>query len=162
MKNAFEYAMQMELESDKLYRDMAHSESDERIKTVLVMLADEEVKHYKAFKKMAETSDASGFDHFDISESVKKIFSGIKEDKKPYHFSGEQVEFYHKAAEIEDKAYEFYMQKAEEADDPMVKKAFLKIASEEKKHQELMENLAAFVAEPESWLESAEFNNIVS
>ncbi len=158
MKNAFEYAMQMELESDKLYRDMAKNEPDERIKTVLVMLADEEIKHYNAFKKMAETSDASDFDNFDISESVKKIFSVIKEDKKPYHFSDVQVEFYQKAAEVEDRAYEFYIQKAAQSDDDAVKEAFLKIASEEKKHQKLMENLAEFVAAPESWLESAEFN----
>ncbi len=157
MKNAFEYAMQMELESEKLYRDMADNESDERIKVVLTMLADEEVKHYEAFKKMSETNDATDFDHFNISESAKKIFADIKNDKKPYYFSEKQVQFYQKAADIEDKAYKFYIKKAEEMDNPKVKEAFMKIAAEEKKHQELMENLAHFVAEPESWLENAEF-----
>lgn len=159
--NAFEYAMRMEQEAEKSYRQMAEETSDATIRKVLVMLADEEAKHYKVFEKMAKNESAiQDIKNFDTGVTAKDIFTEIKAENKRYSFNNDQVEFYERAAKVEDKAYNFYLEKAEEATDPDVKKSFTLIAKEEKKHQELMENLANFVASPDTWLESAEFYQV--
>lgn len=159
--NAYENAMRMELEAEKSYRDMAEQTTDSTIRKVLLMLADEEVKHYKVFEKMAKQENVTKeVADFDVSLTAKDIFTELKDENKRYSFTDEQVEFYDRAAKVEDKAYEFYLQQAENAEDAETKEAFMKIAAEEKKHGELMENLAHFVASPSVWLESAEFYQI--
>lgn len=159
--NAYQYAMRMESEAERFYRDLADGISDTTIKNVFNMLADEEVKHFKVFEKMSQNSKLPNVDDLDISTKVKEIFSDIKGCNRKYSFTDEQVAYYEKAAKIEDDAAQFYIKKAEEMTDPAQKEAFLAIAKEEQKHQELMQNLADFVAAPDAWLESAEFYNIV-
>lgn len=159
--NAYEVAMKMEKEAEKAYRDMANQTTDEIMKKVLITLANEEVKHHNAFKKMANKESAlKDIEDFCDVLLAKDIFSEIKLQKKHYSFNEEQVAFYTEAANLEDKTYGFYLEQAAIATDPETKKAFTLIANEEKKHYELVGNLAEFVAEPDTWLESAEFYKI--
>jgi len=155
--NAYQYAMRMESEAERFYRDLADGISDTTIKNVFNMLADEEMKHFKVFEKMSQNSELPSIDDLDMSAKVREIFSDIKGCNRKYNFTDEQVTYYEKAAQIEDNAAKFYLEKAEEMTDPEQKEAFLAIAREEQKHQELMQNLADFVAAPDAWLESAEF-----
>ena len=158
--NAYQYAMKMESEAEKFYRDLANGISDTTIKNVFNMLADEEVKHFKVFEKMEKNAELSSIGHIDMAAKVREIFTDIKGCNRKYTFTNEQVAYYEKAAKIEDDAAKFYEEKAEEMSDPAQKEAFLAIAKEERKHQVIMQNLADFVAAPDSWLESAEFYNI--
>lgn len=155
--NAYQHAMRMESEAERFYRDLADGISDTTIKNVFNMLADEEVKHFKVFEKMSQNSELPDVGHLDVSAKVREMFIDIKGCNRKYTFTDEQVAYYEQAAKIEDNAAKFYLQKAEEMTDPAQKEAFLTIAKEEQKHQELMQNLADFVAAPDSWLESAEF-----
>ena len=158
--NAYQYAMRMESEAERFYRDLANGISDNSIKNLFNMLADEEVKHFKIFENMATSSDLPDISNLDIKAKVKEIFTDIKNCNRRYSFTDEQVAFYEKAAKIEDDAASFYREKAEEMSDPIQKEAFLLIAKEEEKHKILLENLAHFVAAPDSWLESAEFYSL--
>jgi len=155
--NAYQYAMRMESEAERFYRDLADGISDTTIKNVFNMLADEEVKHFKVFEKMSQNSELPNIENLDMSRKVREIFSDIKSCNRKYSFTDEQVAYYEKAAQIEDNSVKFYLEKAEEMTDPAQKNAFLAIAKEEQKHQEIMQNLADFVAAPDAWLESAEF-----
>lgn len=155
--NAYQYAMRMESEAERFYRDLANGISDTTIKNVFNMLADEEVKHFKVFEKMSKNSELPNIEDLDMSAKVREIFSDIKGCNRKYSFTDEQVAYYEKAAQIEDNAAKFYLEKAEEMTDTAQKNAFLAIAREEQKHQEIMQNLADFVAAPDAWLESAEF-----
>ncbi len=158
--NAYQYAMRIENEAERFYRDLAEGISDNTIKNLFNMLADEEVKHFQVFEKMAQNAELPSITNMDISAKVREIFTDIKGCNRKYTFTDEQVAYYEKAAKIEDDAAKFYMEKAEEMTDPAQKEAFLAIAREEKKHQKLMQNLADFVAAPDSWLESAEFYSL--
>ncbi len=158
--NAYQYAMRIENEAERFYRDLAEGISDNTIKNLFNMLADEEVKHFQVFEKMAQNAELPSIVNMDISAKVREIFTDIKGCNRKYTFTDEQVAYYEKAAKIEDDAAKFYMEKAEEMTDPAQKEAFLAIAREEKKHQKLMQNLADFVAAPDSWLESAEFYSL--
>ena len=48
----FEYALQMEKDGENFYRDLVRQTDNKGIKTILTMLADEEVKHYKAIEQV--------------------------------------------------------------------------------------------------------------
>jgi len=158
--NAYQYAMRMESEAERFYRELADGIFDTTIKNLFNMLADEEVKHFKVFEKMSKNIELSSIDNLDISAKVREIFTDIKDCNRKYTFTDDQVAYYEKAAKIEDDAATFYEEKANEMTDLAQKDAFLAIAREERKHQVIMQNLADFVAGPDAWLESAEFYNI--
>ena len=48
----YEYAMQMEKDGEDLYREVASRTANKGLRTILAMLADAEVKHYKLFQNM--------------------------------------------------------------------------------------------------------------
>lgn len=158
--NAYQHAMRMESEAERFYRDLADGISDTTIKNVFNMLADEEVKHFVIFEKMSKSAELPNISNIDMSAKVREIFTDIKGCNRKYTFTDEQASYYEKAAKIEDNAASFYEEKAAEMTDPAQKEAFLAIAREERKHQQIMQNLADFVASPDAWLESAEFYKI--
>jgi len=96
----------------------------------------------------------------EVFKEAKEIFAEMKKDAVAYTFEYQQVDFYRRAVKIEDNAYEQYMEKANEATNPQHKEIFLRIAKEELKHKELLENILEFVEQPTGWLESAEFSTI--
>jgi rubrerythrin len=154
----FEYAMQMEKDGENYYRQLAQQSENKGLKTILTMLADEEVKHYNAIEKMktgepqmAETT---------ILADVKNVFVQIKEADEKFDFNVEQVALYKKAQDIEKKSEDFYREKANEVEEEYQKDLFLRFAEEEKKHYFLLENIVQFVSRPDTWLENAEFNHL--
>ena len=72
----------------------------------------------------------------------------------------DQMGAYKKALEMEQATIDFYTQKANEVKAPSQKEVLLNIASEEKKHYFLLENLIEFMAKPAQWVEHAEFNHL--
>ena len=158
--NAYEYAMQMEKEGELFYKDLAQEAEQEGLRKIFAMLANEEVKHYKMFEKMAKNSDSITVPKMEVYKEAKEIFADMKKLSVAYDIGDQQIDFYRRAMETEDKAYELYMQKAQEISDPKHRKIFETIAAEELKHKELLENILEFVSHPQEWLENAEFYKI--
>lgn len=158
--NAYDYAMQMEKEGEVFYRELAEEAQQEGLKKIFLMLANEEVKHYKMFEKMAKNSESITVPNMEVYKEAKDIFSEMQKSSVAYDFGDQQIDFYRRAMETEDKAYELYLEKAKEMQDPKHKAIFEAIAAEELKHKELLENILEFVSSPEEWLESAEFYKI--
>ncbi|MBD3413804.1 MAG: rubrerythrin [Candidatus Aminicenantes bacterium] len=155
--NIFEYAMKLEKDGEKYYRELSEKVNSPGIKNILNMLADDEVKHYKTFKSMAKKTNPS-MKETDVLKQSKNIFTKMKGTKVDPDIG--QKDLYKKAQEIEEKSKEFYEQKASEVHDPVQKEMLLKIAEEEKRHYFLLENIINFVSRPETWLEDAEFNHL--
>jgi rubrerythrin len=156
--NIFEYAMQMEKDGEDCYRQLAQQTANKGLKTILVMLADEEVKHYNAIEKMrtakphmAETT---------ILVDAKNVFVQIQKSNENLDLDLGQIELYRKAQDIEKKSQDFYLEKANEVEEEHQKDIFLRLAEEEKKHYFLLENIIEFVSRPETWLENAEFYHL--
>lgn len=158
--NAYEYAMKMEKEGEDFYRELAEAAHEEGLRKIFTMLANEEVKHYKMFEKLAKSSEAVTVPKMEVYTEAKEIFADMKKKSVAYDFGDQQIDFYRRAVETEDKAYELYMEKANEMSDPKHKEIFLTIAQEELRHKDLLENILEFVERPTEWLESAEFYKI--
>lgn len=155
--NIFKFAMQMEKDGEAFYRNLSKKDGNIGLKTILNMIADDEVKHYKIFEALSKNTEPS-LAETKILKNSKNIFSQMQgENIEP---NIEQIDLYKKAQEIERMSEEFYREKAGEVKNPTQKKLLLKIADEEKRHFFLLENMIMFVSRPKTWLENAEFYHL--
>ncbi len=158
--NAYEYAMKIEKEGEVFYRKLAKEAEQEGLSKIFTMLANEEVKHYKTFEKLSKNPDTIMAPKMEVFKEAREFFSEMHKDSVAYCFSDQQIDFYRRAIKTEEKAYEMYLDKANEITNIQHKEIFLKIADEELKHKELLENILEYVEKPSEWLENAEFRNI--
>ena len=152
----FEFSIQMEKDAEALYRKMADNAPAAGVKKVLLMLAEDEVRHRVAIeqlqKKMAvEPAQGSALD-------IKTVFDEMKQDSSITDISVDAVEDYEKAVEIEQRGLDFYKERFEESDDPADKKLFEVLMRQEGYHLQTTKNLLDMVRRPEWWVENAEFN----
>lgn len=154
--NVYEYAMKVEKDGEAYYRELASKAPNAGLKRVFTILADAEVKHYKVFKSMLQSEDVDT-DTMDIGTDTKTIFETLSEQKEDASFNNDEIKYYEDAIKREDDAYIFYLNKANELEDPHERTVFLKIAQEEMKHKEVLENILSFIQAPQNWVGSAEF-----
>ncbi len=153
----YEYAMQLEKDGENFYREVASKTVNIGLKTILMMLADAEVKHYKLFQNMRD-NDKVRMSDSPILDNVRNVFVEMRE-KKQFEADVSHIELYKKAQGIELKTRDLYLDKAEEAG-PEQKEIFLKIAEEEKRHYLILENIIRFVGQPDIWLENPEWYHL--
>lgn len=157
--NIYDYAMQMEKDGENYYRDSAQKINNAGLKRILGILADAEVKHYDILQQMKKNEKVQMPDT-EILSNVKNIFIKMKEENDTIGVNISQKELYEKAQEIEKKSQIFYLEKADEVNNPPQKEIFLKIADEEKKHYFILENILDFISRPQNWLENAEWYHL--
>lgn len=150
----YAYAMQMEKEGEQYYREIAAQSQNEGVKNILNMLADAEVMHYETFQRM-KNHETLPVPHLGYLSGIKNIFTELRERKRALT-NGSQRELYQKAQKLEEKTRDFYKEKSGEVDQTQ-KEIFLKIANEEQKHYDILENLIVMLQRPETWLENAEW-----
>jgi rubrerythrin len=156
--NIFDYAMQMEAESQNYYRNLAEQTNNQGLKTIFNMLADEEAKHYRFVEKMKMKKTDKIVDTTILTDA-KAVFQQMAGSEK-FDFKNEQLELYRKAQDIEKKSKEFYLQKIDEVEEKAAKKAFELLAKQEEKHYWLLQNIIDFVSRPKTWLENAEWYHL--
>ena len=154
----FDFALKMEKDGEDFYRKIAAKTKNKGLQVILTMLADEEVKHYKAIEsmkineyEMAKTS---------ILDEAKNIFAEMKGKEQEFETEKEQIALYEKALEIEKKSQDFYNEKAQQSNLEEQKDLFVNLANEEAKHSFLLENIIKFVSKPKVWLENAEWYHL--
>ncbi|MEJ2134603.1 MAG: ferritin family protein [Desulfofustis sp.] len=152
----FEFSIQMEKDAEALYRKMAENAPVEGIKKVLLMLAEDEVKHRVAIEQLQKKLDVPA--QKGVALDIKTVFEDMKADENLTTLSVDAVEDYKKAVEIEKRGMAFYKEKFEEADDPVSKQLFEALMKQETYHLRTCENLLDMVQKPEWWVDNAEFN----
>lgn len=153
----FEFAIQMENEGAAFYRELAGKSPNPSVQQVLRMLAEEEDKHAAVIRAMAAEQPKGDWEAADVLKNAKNIFRRAREFGERFVTETEQVQLYRQALEIEEKSRAFYLDRAEEAKQPLHKQIFRRLADEEGKHETLLENLIELVSRPKQWLENAEF-----
>jgi rubrerythrin len=151
----FEFAMEKEKFSEEYYRDLANRANHVGIKNILTMLADEEAKHYRTVERM-RTETPEQVTNVPVLKRAREVFEKMRGSPKKFDFLISEADLYRKACQIEEQSKKFYLERAEEAQDPDQKRVFTLLAQEEDKHLVLMENIYSFVSQPESFLENAE------
>ncbi len=150
----YDYAMQMEKDGEAYYREVAAQTQNAGAKNILTMLADAEVRHYETFRRM-KAGEPVPVPDLSYLLNVKNVFAELR-DRKRALTNGSQKELYLKAQKLEEKTRDFYREKAGEAGQGQ-KEMLLKIATEEQRHYDILENLIMMLQRPETWLENAEW-----
>lgn len=151
----YDYAMKMEKDGEGYYHELQGRTTNRGLKTILGMLIDAEVRHYRLFQNMKLHQKVSVPDDPLLAE-VKNIFQRMKE-QKDLDVDVSQKDLYRKAQDIEVASRAFYLEQAGKVQDPSQKEAFEKIAAEEQRHYIVIENILNFISKPETWLENAEW-----
>lgn len=154
----FDFAIQMEHDGEQFYRDIAAKTSETGIRTIMTMLADDEKKHAQILTEIhTKIPLMSGTT---ILDTAKNVFVQMKDFGGEIDLSGDEEKLYRQAMEMEQKSVSFYLDRADQAKGADQKALFEKLASEEKKHFRVLENLADLVARPKTYLADAEFSNL--
>jgi rubrerythrin len=162
MMEIYEFAIQMEIDGEKYYRNLEQKCSSAGLRKIFRLLADEEVRHRLLLESLREKT-APATDDSEILNNVKNIFLSMKEEETHWTTeSKEAIEAFQKAYAIEDMGKKFYLQKAKEAKDEQAKAILTMLAEEEECHARIMENIVEFISRPEPgyWLENAEWHHL--
>lgn len=151
----FEFAKQKEKFSEDYYRQLAGKTSNEGLRNIFNMLADEEAGHFNVVEQMQKSESAPVSDS-SILQDAKKVFDSMRDSAQRFNFNIGEVELYKKARQYEVESEKFYRQKAQEVENQNQKNIFNKLADMEHKHYILLENIYSFVEKPQYFLENAE------
>ncbi len=156
--NPFDFAIQMEQEGAAFYRELAGKSPNQAIQRILQMLADEEEKHARAVQAMAaELPEPAEAFETDVLTEAKNIFRRIRDFGEKFAIETEPIALYRQALEVEEKSRAFYLDRADQTHRAEHKRIFERLADEEAKHAELLDNLLEMISRPKQWLENAEF-----
>jgi len=157
--NVFEFALNFEKEQKDFYQEQSRKNKNNSLKTVFDYLVEEEEKHEEIIKKLLENEKVEHIES-DILHGAKEAFKKIAGNFDNEVIPTEQVDVYKKARDMEEKTHKFYKFRAEKIELAFVRKAFEKLAEEEKKHETIMRNLVEFVNRPNTWLDNAEWYHL--
>ncbi len=154
--NIFDYAIKMEKDGEEFYNKLVNKTSNSGFKTILKMLARDEIKHREILEKMKANSESMMAETKILSEA-KNVFQKMQDKKTDIISEDEALDLYNQAKDIEKKSEDFYKEKANEVDSAEQKKLLLKIADEEKRHLHLLDNITELLLRPKQWIETGEF-----
>lgn len=155
----FDFAMKMELDGKKYYEKLANETTHAGLITIFTRLAKDEQKHYDVIQSLKAGAIATMADTTVLEES-KNLFQDLITDDFIVGSMKKDLDGYRHAVKIEEDSIRFYEDAASKESSKEVADLLLRIAGEEKKHFNIMENLYDFVLKPEYFLASAEFSNL--
>lgn len=161
--NIFDFALKMELDGEKYYRDLAGKTKYDDLRKVLIGLAEDEKRHYE----IIQLAQNQTFNYIQADPSlakIKNVFADNTEfvgDKKEViaKLKDEQFDYYQVALVKENQSVELYQKLKESVENPAGKAICEKLIHEEEKHVEVLDNIIEMLNNVNDWVESAEFNH---
>ena len=157
--NVFDFAIKMELQGKAIYENLAASTKFPGLKTIFSGLAADEQKHLEIFRALKEGNAWIMTDSVMI-EKAKSVFSEMLADKDRLIELHEDLDAYQVGLKIEADSVKLYEDMAKKEQEPELVQLYLKIANEEKKHFNVIENICDFLMRPKYYLEWREFSNL--
>ena len=154
--NALEYAVNMELDGEKYYKEQALLNENNSVKTVCLILAKDEGIHAKILKNKM---DGLAYDlpSTDSYAKIKNLFEDIGNFKSEIKETPTQLEFYRVAQGKEKQSVDLYTDFLAKTADSDEQNLFRYLIDQEKLHFSLLDELAELLRHSEEWVESAEF-----
>lgn len=160
--NIYQFAMQMEKDGEKYYRQLAKTCPVSGLARIFIMLAEEEIKHYYVVERLSQKEHKFQLGKARILENVKNVFVSMQAANEELHIDATTaVTQYRKACGIEEMSQNFYQEKARDVEDEQERQIFVQLAKEEETHLRILEFIVEFVSRPEpgNWLENAEWHH---
>lgn len=148
-----EAAIAMEREGASFYDNLAADTQDEGLKKIFILLADDERRHERIFRAMADGVDG---DEVPLNEHQSdELLSAL--DGQAFSETQKQKELYERALEIELKSIEFYTEAMDSLTNSTDAQIVRQVIQEERKHYDTLDTIVQMVSRPDSWVEDAEF-----
>ncbi|MFA7673566.1 MAG: ferritin family protein [Clostridia bacterium] len=154
--NDLKFALKMELDGQKYYRQQAKLNANNELNSVCLMLAEDEKNHARI---LADKMGGKPYRLIDteILTKAKNVFEGIGDIRFAGKEKASQLDFYRIAYGKEQQSidlYTEYLKKAESADE---KELLEYLVRQEKQHYAVLDELATLLSHAEEWVENAEF-----
>ncbi|AFM00233.1 MULTISPECIES: ferritin family protein [Desulfitobacterium] len=154
--NALEFAIKMELEGERYYREQAEINQGNSLKSIFLMLADDEKMHAQILEKKANKLDYS-LEPNETLATAKHVFSNKDRIKNEIKEIPSQIDVYRAAMENERESIHLYQKCASEAADEETKALFEYLILQEEDHYAVLDRLISLLSHAEEWVENAEF-----
>ncbi len=158
--NVYDFAIQMETDAETFYRKLAADSNLPGMKGIFADLADDEQRHRQLFQALKEKQAPVAVTNSRVLEKAKNVFEKILAEKQGLPSLTSNLESYRYAMKIEAEGVQFYTDAANREIDGEIKQLLLRIAKEEEKHFNIVENIYNFVNAPNQYLAWAEFSSL--
>ncbi len=155
--NIYDFAMKMELDGKIFYENLARNSTHEGVRRIFLELAADEQKHYELFYRMKENSGAGRMTQSSVLDLAKNLYCQMVADPSATQLPKSDLDAYRQAMKAERESASLYRDAASKETDPEVRELLVKIADEEEKHFNIIENIYLFVNAPNEsmvWSES--------
>jgi len=158
--NVYDFAIQMSSDGEKFFQTLTKQVKKPGLRTILVMLANDQAIHRRGFEKRRQKEGASLSDAKSLTgvlnpfaQRLKRLGRGerLDEDLPP-------AELYRRGQELDKECEDFFRKRASRVKNQRLKQAILGVAEEQRKHSVTLEHLINFIMEPQQELEDAEWN----
>lgn len=156
--NIFNFAIKMERDGKVFYEKLAKSTTLPGLQTIFSRLAEDEQKHCDIFLALQGGKENVAMADSTALELSKNVFASLPKDAGTT-VKGD-LESYRYAMQLEADSFRLYEDAAKQEKQEKAKELLLKIAGEEHKHFQILENIYAFVNAPNQYLAWGEFSNL--
>lgn len=148
--------LEMETQGLEMYELAAANSTHPFAKEMFLSLAGDERRHAEWFKKLGESLGMAG----DLLSgpapeafltSIQGIFAGLREEIDGKPADTDDLEVIRTALGLEEKAYQFYSEAAEKADDADTVAILSRMAKEENNHYRILDDVLLYLTDPEKW-----------
>ena len=154
--NVLEFAINMELDGEKYYKEQAEIAKDSSLKNIFLILAKDENSHAKLLKDKSNNLSYELKGNETISEA-RSLFKEIKDFKNELKQNPDQLDLYRVALEKEKESIDLYEKLLSQAEDDKSIDLFKFLIKEEKDHYTTLEELVSQLNKSNDWVEAAEF-----
>ncbi len=156
--NPMEFAINLEKNGEKYYREQAEKYKGTSVFNIFVMLANDENYHAQILEKKLANKEFELKDTAVVDES-KDIFSKAEEFSSDIFSEPRQVDLLREALDKEEESIDLYQKLYDEAGNEEDSRLFMFLINEEKKHYKTIDELIKMHRHAEEWVEDAEFGN---
>jgi len=136
--NIYEFAMKMEMDGKKYYTELMEKADNSGVKVLFHIMAQEEQAHYDILKGLEVKIELGS--ESKVLDAAKNIFELMFETTNQVKTMLSVDSLVH-ALNLETDSIKFYKDQMIKTENPLEKKVFEKLFTEEKKHYMLIENL---------------------
>ena len=158
--NLYDFAIQMSSDGEKFFHTLTKQVKKPGLRTILVMLANDQASHCRNFEKMKKAEGASLSDARSLTGAINPFAERLKRFGRGERLDDNlpPAELYRRGQELDKECEDFYRKRASRVKDRRLKQAFLVVAEEQRKHFVTLEHLINFILEPQQELEDAEWS----
>lgn len=158
--NVFDFAMKMETDGKTYYETLATKASLAGLQAIFTRLAEDEQKHYEIFRELRSRGRAPAMQDSTALDDARNVFAGLAGSTAVTTASRDELAAYRHAMKLEADSFRLYEDAAGREEAADVRDLLLKIAGEEHKHFNILENIFHFVNAPNQYLAWGEFSNL--